>query len=968
MADPAKTNMVRFEQLEEAVLELRRGMQAMQETSVTTQTLLQELASRSSSRDSDRRRKASKRHLPKDSPPSSPHSTSSKSSGTNASAESENDGSRSSLASDTETDEGRTTATDKNLCMHSHEIQGKKKVTLAAYHLEGKANQWWQWYNRSHDGKTISWHKFEKGILCRFGPTDFKDYDEALSKIKQRGTFREYQQEFEKLANRVTGWPKKALLGAFMGGLKEDIAIEVCMFRPKGLKNAIDLAKRQDEKLQRGCKPSGSVSSNTRLMGTAIPTNTTTPLLTTKPAPMNAMKHLPFDEMRLRPKSPFDVKKDDEEELPPTDIPTDPLISLHALSGSIGNLTPITPFYVRVASGEKLACQAKYEKVPICIQGFFFETTLFALPIRGLDLVLGYQWLEGLGCVVHDYARRSMEFAIGNRKFIIQAEPMGPSMVLDVNALLLEWKHGAKLFCLAVIESEPALPVDSTPNLNPEIHAILLEHQQVLNTPQELPPSRTFDHRILLKNEAAPVNVVPYRYAHFQKNEIERQVEEMLSTGLICPSTSPFSFPVLLVKKKDGTWRFCTNYRALNKATIKDRFPIPTNEDMLDELFGTTYFSKLDLRAGYHQIRVQPDDVHKTAFRTHHGHFEYLVMPFGFCNAPLTFQAAMNSIFKVHLRHFILAFFYDILIYSKTWPDHLRQLRTTLGILVKHFFYIKPSKCIFGQQEVEYLSHIITPVGVTVDSRKIDAMLRWPPPKNITALRGFLGLIGYYRKFVRNYGLLARPLTQLLRKGQFAWSEEADCAFASLKTAMTTTPILALPNFSKDFMIETDASGLGMGAMLSQNDRPIAFLSKAIELAKKSWSTYEILVTLLTGQTVQNLYKPKKSSSSPRTTGLNYELVAISGPIWEIWDDLRKATKEDAILGPLERQLQADPLSVAGHNLKNGCIMREGHILVPEVLAIKEALLHEFHNSTVGGHSGILRTYKRLLCFFTGEA
>ncbi|KAG6695507.1 hypothetical protein I3842_09G101100 [Carya illinoinensis] len=348
----------------------------MQETSVTTQTLLQELASRFSSRDSDRRRKASKQHPPKDSPPSSPHSTSSRSSGTDASAESENDGSCSSRASDTEIDEGRTTATDKNLRMHSRvkldfprfagedptvwldrvkqyfatqEIQGKKKVTLAAYHLEGEAKQWWQWYNRSHDGKTISWHKFEKGILRRFGPIE--DYDEALSKIKQKGTFQEYQQEFEKLANRVIGWPKKALLGAFMGGLKEDIAIEVRMFRPKGLKNVIDLAKRQDEKLQRGRKPSGSVSSNNRSMGTASPTNTTTLLLTTKPTPVNAMKRLSFDEMRLRrhhcqaqsyfieAESPFDVKKDDEEELPPTDIPTDSLISLHALLGSIGNRT-----------------------------------------------------------------------------------------------------------------------------------------------------------------------------------------------------------------------------------------------------------------------------------------------------------------------------------------------------------------------------------------------------------------------------------------------------------------------------------------------------------------------------------------------------------------------------------------------------------------------------------------------------
>ncbi|CAL2229891.1 unnamed protein product [Prunus armeniaca] len=698
------------------------------------------------------------------------------------------------------------------------------------------------------------------------------------------GTVAEFVAQLIKLSCRAVGWTDELLLGVFVGGLKEEIQDDVLALEPKNLARAMELAQIYENKQIK--RRASFRANNTKSFHPPCSPRTkpyfSTPGVTSKPTTFGNRpegptvqrktqselqeRHLkglcfycddPYvpghrckqsrvfmigvegDDMgtveagsregldaigRCKQSRVFmiEVEGDDmgtveagssegldaiEEDPTLTD---DTSVQLHAITdkkrskgramklmGQIKGIPILIAEHLRhpidrtsietvvVASGSPLKTKGMLRQVPVQIQGYEFKHDYRLLNVIGCDMVLGMDWLETLGLVGWHFKHRTMEFTVARSNHRIMGATNGPLQPTTQICQLGSKENTVDLNFLIQETTDPK-PISVSEPLPKPLQSLLNQFADLFSASTGLPPKRSVDHQIPLLPGTGPISVRPYRYAHSQKSEIKTQVKDMLKAGLIRHSNSPFSSPVLLVKKKEGTWRFCIDYRALNQVTIKDKFPIPVIDELLDELHGASYFSKLDLQSGYNQIKMKEEDIPKTAFRTHEGHYEFLVMPFGLTNAPSTFQALMNSVFSV-----------------------------------------------------DYLGHTISAAGVGVDRKKIQCIKTWPKPATVKGLRGFLGLAGYYRKFVKDFGLISKPLTDMLRKDGFVWSTEAEKAFETLKHALTTTPILALPDFTKDFVIECDASNGGTGAILSQDRHPIAYLSKALSPKHRSLSVYD---------------------------------------------------------------------------------------------------------------------------------
>ncbi|GJS87709.1 putative reverse transcriptase domain-containing protein, partial [Tanacetum coccineum] len=483
---------------------------------------------------------------------------------------------------------------------------------------------------------------------------------------------------------------------------------------------------------------------------------------------------------------------------------------------NIAPATLNTSYEVELADGKVVSTNTILRSCTLVLCNHVFKIDLLPTRLGSFDVIIGMDWLAYHRALIDCY-EKIVRIPLPNGKIL---EVQGERPEKDLRSLACIKADEKKLDDIRVVRDFPEVFPDDLLGL---------------------PLVREIEFRIDLIPGASPVVRSPYRLAPSEMLELSNQLKELQEKGFIRPSHSPWGAPVLFVKKKDGSMRMCIDYRELNKLTIKNRYPLPRIDDLFDQLQGACCFSKIDLRSGYHQLRVREEDIPKTAFRTRYGHFEFTVMPFGLTNAPAIFMDLMNRVCKPYLDKFVIVFIDDILIYSKSEEEHEVHLKTILDLLEKEKLYAKFSKCEFWLKEVQFLGHVVNRDGIHVDPSKVESVKNWKTPESSTEIRSFLGLAGYYRRFIENFSKIAKPLTLLTQKNKtYVWGDKQDEAFRILKEKLCNAPVLALPDGPDDFVVYCDASKQGFGCVLMQRGKVIAYASRQLKKHEKNYTTHDL--------------------------------------------------------------------------------------------------------------------------------
>ena len=703
---------------------------------------------------------------------------------------------------------------------------------------------------------------------------------------------------------------------------------------------------------------------------------------------------------------------------------------------------------VKLADGSKqLTCKI-VEQFPLFISSRSMKANLLVLPIENYDIILGMPWLRKHNPII-DWSTNSLHFPPTPLQLILAEHGVTsksilstPSSIskppieichLSIKQIRKAVKQNELLYILWVRQSKATGAIEILNNVeiendaqgalaSKEMQKLLGKYSDVFpeDLPKGLPPKRFIEHRIKLMPHDKPPFKNYQRLSPGDLDELKAEITRLLDQGFIRVAHSPFGCPVVFAKKPGDTKRrLCIDYRDLNRLTIKDKYPLPRVDELMDRLHGAKYFSKLDLRSGYHQVRIADEDIEKTAFNTRYGQYEFLVMPFGLTGAPSTFMALMNQLMAPFLDQFVVVYLDDILIYSKTLHEHMHHVESVLNVLRQNKLYCKQEKCEFLRKEVKFLGYLVGDEGLKVDPAKVEAVQTWPIPTNVRDVRSFLGFVGFYRKFIKDHSNICTPLSELTKTAdgaKFEWNAAAQEAFEKMKEALCSTPILILPDPEKPYVVTTDASGYAIGACLSQDQgnglQPICYMSKkmldaetrypvhhkellAIVCALKEWRHYlhgtkfKIVIRTDHKSLVHFDTQPKLSERQARwneyMSEFDYIIEYQEGKTNVVADALSRRADHNinvhATLSAIEISLvdeikhgyqnddfcksvmQGVITSRVNHfTINDGLIWYDNkRLVVPLDPALRTKLLHENHDSKLAGHLGIEKTYAKMV-------